>query len=113
MNKRCERRGERARTSDTRGTSKQVVVIGGGGNMNAQFGRNIGAYGKSNTVGIYGFGRTSSQGDDQIEWLTEHGSCQVNSFFYVKKRDIWFNRGYKHVVRLMDSYQEKRRDMEL
>ena len=49
-------------------TSKQIVVIGG--NINAQIGRNIGAYDKSNTVGR----------EDQIEWLTEHELCWVNSF---------------------------------
>ena len=73
------------------GTAKQVVVIGG--DINAQIGRNIRAYDKSNTVGRYGFRRTNPQGEDQIEWLTEHGLCWVNSFFYMKKRGTWFNRG--------------------
>ena len=65
-------------------------MIGGGGDINAQIGRNIGDYDKSNTVGRYGFRRTNPQGEDQIEWLTEH--CWVNSFFYMKKRGTWFNR---------------------
>ena len=49
--------------------AKQAVVIGGGevGDINAQIGRNIGAYDKSNTVGRYGFRRTNPQGEDQIE----------------------------------------------
>ena len=63
------------------------------GDINAQIGRNIGAYDKSNTVGR--FRKTNPQGEDQIEWLTEHGLCWVNSFFYLKKRGTWFNRGNK------------------
>ena len=65
------------------------------GDINAEIGRNIGAYDKSNTVGRYRFRKTSSQGEDQIEWLTEHGLCRVNSFFYVKKRGTWLNHGNK------------------
>ena len=76
------------------GTAKQVIVIGGGG-INAQIRRNIGAHDKSNTMGRYGFRKTNPQGEDQIEWLTEHGLCWVNSFFYVKKRGTLFNRGNK------------------
>ena len=75
------------------GTSKQIVVIGG--DSNAQIGRNIGVYDKSNTVGRCGFRRTNPQGEDQIEWLTEHELCWVNSFFYMKKRGTWFNRASK------------------
>ena len=46
-------------------------------------------------MGRYGFRRINPQGEDQIEWLTEHGLCWVNSFFYMKKRGTWFNRGNK------------------
>ena len=48
------------------GTAKQVIVIGEGG-TNAQIGRSIGAYDKSNAVGRYGFRKTNLQGEDQIE----------------------------------------------
>ena len=75
------------------GRSKQVVVIGV--DINVQIGRNIGAYDKSNKVGRYGFRRRNPQGEDQIEWLTEHGLCWVNSIFDVKKRGTWFNCGHK------------------
>ena len=77
------------------GTAKKVIVIWGGGDNNAQIGRNIGAYDKSTTVGRYGFRRTNPQGEDIIDWLTEHGLCWVNSFFYVKKRGTLFNRANK------------------
>ena len=77
------------------GTAKKVIVIGGGGDINAQIGRNIGAYDKSTTVGRYGFRRTNPPGEDIIDWLTEQGLCWVNSFFQVKKRGTWFNRANK------------------
>ena len=77
------------------GTAKKVIVIGGGGDINAQIGRNIGAYDKSTTVGRNGFRRTNPQGEDIIDWLTEQGLCWVNSFFQVKKRGTLFNRANK------------------
>ena len=61
------------------GMGKEVIVIWG--DINAQIGRNIGAYDKSNTVGRYGFRKRNPYEEDQIEWLTEHRLCWVNSFF--------------------------------
>ena len=75
------------------GMGKEVIVIGG--DINAQIGRNIGAYDKSNTVGKNGFRKTNPHEEDQIECLTEHRLCWVDSFFYVKKRGTWFIRGNK------------------
>ena len=54
---------ERARKVIHGGTAKQVIVIVG--DINAQIGRNIGAYEKSNTVGSYGFSKTKPKGEDQ------------------------------------------------
>ena len=71
-------------------TAKQAVVIGG--DINAQIGRNVGAYDKSNTMGRNGIRKINPQGEDQIEWLT---GLWVNSFFYVTNRGTWFNRGNK------------------
>ena len=35
------------------------------------------------------------KGEDIIDWLTEHGLCWVNSFFYVKKGSTWLTRANK------------------
>ena len=91
MNNRYKRCG-RAKTCNTRGYSK-ASCRDWGADINAQIDKNIGVYDKSSTVGRYGFRRTNQQGEDQSEWLTEHGLCWVNSVFYVKKRGTWFNRG--------------------
>ena len=45
-------------------------------------------------MGRYGFRRTNPQVED-LDWLTEHGLCRINSFIYVKKRGTWFNRANK------------------
>ena len=92
-------------------TAKQVIVFWG--DVNAQIGRKLGAYDKSTAVGRYGFRRTNPQGEDLIDWLTEHGLSWFNSFFYAKKGSTRFKRGNKNGMRLMDSSQEKRTDIEL
>ena len=62
-----------------------------GGDINAQIGRNVGAY-DNGKIWNYGIRKTNPQGEDQIEWLT---GLWVNSFFYLKNRGTWFNRSNK------------------